>query len=183
MTTGKRGTTVQTFRRIASLSWKLALLSILLVITNDTTLKLSTELARTIGVVAGAYLLLYAIIGILVSAALDSADRDQRHDDALAAARQAAEARTEGPPSLFTPEEWAEIATTPRGEAFAGSPEGRMLLEARLRADPAELQDMKRSLGQTRAHREAAFSPMAKQWIIRIAIGLVVGLIVIANQR
>ncbi len=84
---------------------------------------------------------------------------------------------------LFTDAEWETVqAASPRSTEFT-DPAYRRRYEAFLRANPARLQEMQRNLGRVQADRDSPLSPMAKRWLMRIVIGLVIGLIAIANQQ
>jgi hypothetical protein len=84
-------------------------------------------------------------------------------------------------PSVFTDAEWDVMDTMPDSRGLRHGPQ-RSAVEALMRSDPAALQRMKRSIADVQRERDSAMSPMAKQWILRIAVALVVGLIILANQ-
>lgn len=85
-------------------------------------------------------------------------------------------------PSVFTPEQWATISTTPLGRDYA-DPAEHAELEAMLRADPALLGSIRSTLTDIQSQRDSALSPMAKRWLWRVGIGLVIGLIVPSQSR
>ena len=111
-----------------------------------------------------------------LAAALEDADIDQL----MAASNSVDEAR-DGP--LFTDAEWPLIFATPGTQRLATDPAERARFEHQMRKDPKAVQALKRAMADVQSDRDSSLSPMAKQWIWRIAIGLVVGLVVIALNQ
>lgn len=108
--------------------------------------------------------------------ALDQLDDDQR---AVVASNYFA--AVYGP--LFTDEEWELIFEDLGLADLRDNPEKRANFELGLRNDAAALGSIKSLMTGAIKARESTLSPMAKQWLLRIGIGLIVGLIVLANQR
>ena len=105
---------------------------------------------------------------------------DMNIDQLLAASNSLAD-DAQGP--LFTDAEWALIFARPSTRHYATNEVERNKFVYAMRQDPEGLQAMKRAMADIRSDRDDSLSPMAKQWIWRIAIGLVVGLIVIALNQ
>jgi hypothetical protein len=88
----------------------------------------------------------------------------------------------EDEPSVFTDGEW-DLMDTMLGSKNLRHGAQRSSFEALMRSDPAALQTMKHRLADIQRDRSSSLSPMAKQWLIRIAVGLGIGLIALAMQQ
>lgn len=102
-------------------------------------------------------------------------------DDQLASAGNRFFEATDGP--LFTADEWALILEQPGFRHLATDPTARAKFEFQMRQDPDEVETIKRLTADVVSVRGQALSPGAKQFLLRIGIGLVIGLIVLSQSR
>ena len=121
-----------------------------------------------------------AMQALAVEAQLEVALEDADDDQLLAASNSLAEGLN-GP--LFSDAEWALIFAQPSTRHLASDARARAQFEYAMRQDPAKLRSMSRAMADLRADNNSVLSPMAKQWIWRIAIGLALGLVVIALNQ
>jgi len=111
-----------------------------------------------------------------LAVAMEGMDADQ-----LMEASNQIDHSVQGP--LFSDAEWALIFAQPKTRHLATDATARTKFEYLMRQDPEGVKSLKRAMADIQSDRDSSLSPMAKQWIWRIAIGLVVGGIALAASQ
>ena len=111
-------------------------------------LPLSIEQAAIITFGSCAYLLIVAIGAIIVSGDRDRQERYRVHSNALAAARETTVHPVTGDSSIFTPAQWAALASSRASTGIdLSDPATRWRFEAVVRSNPSQVQALRSIAG------------------------------------